>query len=82
MARLWSANQASRYQAFRAVSVQEACNHKLLACGWRIQAIELALEQAGNASPEHTIFLDDSTRNIAAGHQKGLTTVLVRLPVS
>ena len=42
------------------------------------QAIELALEQANNASAETTIFLDDSTRNIVAGHQKGLTTVLVR----
>lgn len=44
---------------------------------FKIQAIELALEQADNASAESTIFLDDSTRNIAAGHQKGLTTVLV-----
>lgn len=42
-----------------------------------MQAIELALEQAGNASAETTIFLDDSTRNIVAGHQKGLATVLV-----
>ena len=41
------------------------------------QAIELALEQAENASAETTIFLDDSTRNIVAGHQRGLTTILV-----
>ena len=47
-------------------------------CPWPcLQAIELALEQAGGASAETTIFLDDSTRNIVAGHQKGLTTVLV-----
>lgn len=43
-----------------------------------MQAIDLALEQAGGASAESTIFLDDSTRNIAAGHQGGLLTVLVR----
>ena len=46
---------------------------------FHLQAIELALEQAGHASAETTIFLDDSTRNIVAGHQKGLTTVLVSL---
>lgn len=43
-----------------------------------LQAIELALEQAGGAKAESSLFLDDSTRNIAAGHQKGLATVLVR----
>ncbi|DBB13288.1 TPA: hypothetical protein ACH3X3_005024 [Trebouxia sp. C0006] len=46
-------------------------------CKPSVTAIELALEQANNASAETTIFLDDSTRNIVAGHQKGLTTVLV-----
>jgi len=35
------------------------------------QAIELALEQANNASAETTIFLDDSTRNIVAGTPEG-----------
>lgn len=45
-----------------------------------LQAIDLALEQAGGASAESTIFLDDSTRNIAAGHQRGLLTVLVSQP--
>lgn len=46
-------------------------------CKPSVKAIELALGQANNASAETTIFLDDSTRNIVAGHQKGLTTVLV-----
>ncbi|KAL3132064.1 hypothetical protein ABBQ32_008677 [Trebouxia sp. C0010 RCD-2024] len=46
-------------------------------CKPSFKAIELALEQAGGASANTTIFLDDSTRNIVAGHQKGLTTVLV-----
>ena len=51
-----------------------AC-HRNSSCS---QAIELALEQAGGAKAESSLFLDDSTRNIAAGHQKGLATVLVR----
>ena len=47
-----------------------------------LQAIDLALEQAGNASAETTIFMDDSTRNIVAGHQKGLATILVSMSVN
>ena len=41
------------------------------------QAFKLALEAAGGASAESTIFFDDSTRNIAAGSKFGLYTVLV-----
>ena len=53
-------------------------NHSMHIHAYMLQAIELALEQAGSAAAETTIFLDDSTRNIIAGRQKGLTTVLVR----
>ena len=42
-----------------------------------LQAFELALEMAGNAQPETTLFLDDSTRNINGAHRAGLKTVLV-----
>ena len=42
-----------------------------------LQAFELALEMAGNAQPETTLFMDDSTRNINGAHKAGLKTVLV-----
>lgn len=42
-----------------------------------LQAFKLAMEAAGGASAESTMFFDDSTRNIAAGSKFGLYTVLV-----
>jgi FMN phosphatase YigB (HAD superfamily) len=42
----------------------------------RLQAFELVLEQVGS-TPAHTIFVDDSLRNIAAAHELGIFTVLV-----
>ena len=35
------------------------------------------MELAGNAQPETTLFLDDSTRNVNGAHKVGLKTVLV-----
>lgn len=46
-------------------------------CKPHAKAFELALEMAGNAQPETTLFLDDSTRNINGAHRAGLKTVLV-----
>ncbi|KAK9820349.1 hypothetical protein WJX72_009320 [[Myrmecia] bisecta] len=45
-------------------------------CKPQRQAIELALEQA-HADPETTLYLDDSTRNVAAGHNAGIFSILV-----
>ncbi|KAH9325321.1 hypothetical protein KI387_005499, partial [Taxus chinensis] len=44
------------------------------------EAIERALCLA-NADPQKTIFFDDSSRNIAAGKNVGLHTVLVGTPI-
>ncbi|KAK7280142.1 hypothetical protein RJT34_25204 [Clitoria ternatea] len=40
------------------------------------EAFKIAL-QAANVDPRRTLFLDDSTRNVAAGKEMGLYTVLV-----
>lgn len=37
----------------------------------------IALEAAGNPAPAATLWLDDSTRNITAGHRLGMCCVLV-----
>ena len=42
-----------------------------------LQAIHLALQQAG-AAAETTLYLDDSTRNVSAAHDQGIYSVLVR----
>lgn len=44
-------------------------------CGW-LQAFRLALEQCGGQAAT-AIFLDDSTRNVAAARQMGMFTVQV-----
>eukprot|EP00887_Chlorella_sp_A99_P002750 scaffold6.g2750.t1 len=41
------------------------------------QAYALAAEAAGGPAPAATLWLDDSTRNITAGHRLGWQTVLV-----
>ncbi|XP_072059974.1 uncharacterized protein C24B11.05 isoform X2 [Arachis hypogaea] len=41
-----------------------------------LEAFKVALE-AANVDPRHTLFLDDSARNIAAGKETGLHTALV-----
>lgn len=46
-------------------------------CKPSYKAIELALEQAGHAEAATTLYFDDSTRNVAAGHQAGMFSVLV-----
>ncbi|CAL9148906.1 unnamed protein product [Musa hybrid cultivar] len=48
-------------------------------CKPSLEAIEAAIKIA-NIDPKRTIFLDDSSRNIAAGKAAGLHTVLVGSP--
>jgi len=42
-----------------------------------MQAFELAMAAAGEARPESTLYFDDSTRNVAAGAEMGLYSVMV-----